>query len=848
MDDAMGGMYNVIGMGGSGAPFTAQGFPGFPYLTELTQTSEYRDMFERVAAEMCRKWITFRGKGEDDKTERIGGIEDEFTRLDVRCEVRRAAERDMSMGRCQLFLNFGEDGSDLEERQELRTRIMLNHFKINPNNKLKSLKLIEPITTYPATVDSDNPLRSTFYVPRSWFVYGTEVDSTRLLTFTGRELPDLLKPAYNFSGVSLSQLAQPYVEYWLNTRDSVGEVLRNFSTVAFGTNMDIMLNPNAPALINRLQGYSETRRNNGVFMYDMATEKIELLNITLAGLDKLQAQAQEHMAAVAKTPLVVLLGITPTGLNQSAEGDMRVFYDYVQDQQEKLFRKPIQMLLEIVQLGLYGDVDPDITFDFVNLFSITGKEQALITKTTTDSDVALITAGVVSPRETRAKVARDPASGYNNLDVDQLPTPPPQPMAGKKPGGGFDPSGQAQMNSAMNAGSDEAIRLATDVLENALQMEGARQLPAIALSTEALEATRVLAGAGGGLALDSAIQLHSRALNAHRIAPAATSELQLAQDALVDAHGSALAILRLTAEALALDEAAGHEFRGNQWTGGVAGVHSVGTGKNRVWKNAQGKELGAKDSARLNNMGVPPAWTNVKLNPDPKAGMQVIGTDSKGRSQYLYSAEHSAAASAEKFERMKDFQKALPKIRAGIDREVEKGNDAAAVLSVVEKTGFRVGGDRNTGAEVDAFGASNLLGQHVTVTGSMIKFDYIGKHGVEIKDQIEDKTLAKYIRDRKKEAGPDGRIFQATDQDARDLLKQVSGNDKFKVKDFRTWHGTAKAIEVLGGRKAKDEAGFKALQKEVAIAVSEHLHNTPAVALRSYIAPEVWSRAKVGGF
>ena len=560
LDDAMGGMYNVIGMGGSGAPFTAQGFPGFPYLTELTQTSEYRDMYERVAAEMCRKWITFRGKGEDDKTERIGAIEDEFSRLQVRENMRKGAGLEGSMGRAQLFMNFGEDGKDQDEKDELKTKLMFNRFKINRNNKLRSLKTIEPITTYPAAVDSDNPLCSSFYVPSSWFVYGTEVAASRMLTMVGRELPDLLKPAYNFSGISLSQLAQPYVEYWLNTRDSVGEILQNFSMVAFGTNMDIMLNPNAPALINRLQGYSETRRNNGVFMYDKDREDIKLLNVTLAGLDKLQAQAQEHMAAVAKTPLVVLLGITPTGLNQSAEGDMRVFYDYIQDQQEKLFRQIIQNLLNVVQLGLFGDIDPDITFDFVNLFSVTGKEQALITKTTTDSDVALVTAGVVSAQEVRSKAARDPASGYNNLDVNKMPPKPALPAPGGKGGAGAtgegSPSSIATTNSEMNTGGDSVAQIAIDAIENALCADGAVVLPSYALSKAALEATRVLAVAGGELALDSAIGSQKRALNALRVALTATYEdgaVTAVVGQLFDAHSAAVSSLELLRDKLAMD-------------------------------------------------------------------------------------------------------------------------------------------------------------------------------------------------------------------------------------------------------------------------------------------------------
>jgi hypothetical protein len=54
-------------------------------------------------------------------------------------------------------------------------------------------------------------------------------------------------------------------------------------------------------------------------------------------LSMLQAQAQEQMAAVSSIPLVKLLGIAPTGLNASSDGEIRVFYDYIHALQQSIF-------------------------------------------------------------------------------------------------------------------------------------------------------------------------------------------------------------------------------------------------------------------------------------------------------------------------------------------------------------------------------------------------------------------------------------------------------------------------------------------------------------------------------
>ncbi|MTV78262.1 DUF1073 domain-containing protein, partial [Streptococcus pneumoniae] len=76
----------------------------------------------------------------------------------------------------------------------------------------------------------------------SWFVMGKATHSSRLLSFMARPVTDLLKPAYNFGGMSLSQLLEPYVNNWLSTRDNVSALIANFSRSGLATNMGSILN------------------------------------------------------------------------------------------------------------------------------------------------------------------------------------------------------------------------------------------------------------------------------------------------------------------------------------------------------------------------------------------------------------------------------------------------------------------------------------------------------------------------------------------------------------------------------------------------------------------------------
>lgn len=267
-------------------------------------------------------------------------------------------------------------------------------------------------------------------------------------------------------------------------------------------------------------------------------------------------------------------------------------------------------------------------------------------------------------------------------------------------------------------------------------------------------------------------------------------------------------------------------------------------GEDKVWKNPDGSSVSDEDHARLKALRVPPAWTNVQLNPDHNAPLQVKGTDAKGRTQYLYSAAHSEKAAAEKFARLKDFHAVIPKIREAALKDMnnkkisQEKRDTAACMYLIYKTGFRIGSDTDTRADKKAFGASTLLRNHVKVSGDQVEFNFTGKKGVQQHHVIQDPVLAKYLAKPKN----DQRLFRTSDTAVRDYLKSVSRDD-FKVKDFRTYHGTAKALEVINGHPIPSEdKAFVKFQKSVAKEVSSHLGNTPDMALKAYIDPSVWRR------
>lgn len=265
----------------------------------------------------------------------------------------------------------------------------------------------------------------------------------------------------------------------------------------------------------------------------------------------------------------------------------------------------------------------------------------------------------------------------------------------------------------------------------------------------------------------------------------------------------------------------------------------------KKWLNKHGEPLDEATVARLKKIGASAGYKSISLNPDPNAPLQAWVVAQNGQIKRLYSKEHSEAASAEKFSRLRDFDKALPAISASIDKAMNnqglspRVRDAAATLRMIEKTGIRPGSEKELGA-IKSYGATTLEGQHIKLgPGGRIDLEFVGKSGITNTRSFVDTKLHKYLS--QKNLVGNQRVFLSTDDDLRDFLKRASGKP-FKVKDFRTWQGTSIALrEIAKMGRPTDAKSLKVSRTEIAKKVAAFLNNTPAVALANYIDPHVFS-------
>lgn len=377
---------------------------GYQTLAQLSQSTEYRLVAETFAQEMTREWGVIRG--EDKK--KVETLEAEMKRLDIRNLFRKHIENDYLFGGSQLFIQI--DGQ--EEKTDLP--LLINERGIKKDS-LKGFVVIEPLWSTPSLYNANDALADDFFKPQQWWVLGKNVHHSRLLPLVLRPVPDMLKPAYNFYGVAMSQLMLPYVQRFQSVVDSVGQLINMFSLTGLKTDLGSILSGDDGGVnetLNRIKTLALMRDNKGILALDKDSEEIFQINTPLTGLDTLVDKFTQMQAYPSKMPVLKIFGTPTAGLGNTSDGEIRVFYDNVSAQQEAHLLPQLDVILRCMQLSLFGEIDETIDFKFNPLYQLDDNERADVNLKKAQTAQIYIQEGVLDNEEARQQLNDDEDSGY----------------------------------------------------------------------------------------------------------------------------------------------------------------------------------------------------------------------------------------------------------------------------------------------------------------------------------------------------------------------------------------------------------------------------------------------------
>ncbi|HEX7844752.1 MAG TPA: DNA topoisomerase IB, partial [Chitinophagaceae bacterium] len=238
------------------------------------------------------------------------------------------------------------------------------------------------------------------------------------------------------------------------------------------------------------------------------------------------------------------------------------------------------------------------------------------------------------------------------------------------------------------------------------------------------------------------------------------------------------------------------------------GIERIAAGKNfkYVYKNKTIKDKSTL--SRIRSLVIPPAWKNVWICASGEGHLQATGLDSLNRKQYRYHPSWNELRNKTKFYRLPALGKALPQIRRKMQADLSlqglpKNKVLAAVVSLMEKTGIRIGNEFYEKL-YGSFGLTTLKDKHAAIKGSRLELCFRGKKGVQHTISLKSRKLAKIVQHCRDIPGKE--LFQYIDEEGarqsidsgmvNDYIRSLASDD-FTAKDLRTWCGTVAALTAI---------------------------------------------------
>ncbi|MHA6719830.1 DNA topoisomerase IB [Sphingomonas sp. RS6] len=266
--------------------------------------------------------------------------------------------------------------------------------------------------------------------------------------------------------------------------------------------------------------------------------------------------------------------------------------------------------------------------------------------------------------------------------------------------------------------------------------------------------------------------------------------------------------------------------------------------------DAEGARITDRDEIdRLNAIGLPPAYRDAWFCPDPGGHIQATGYDAKGRKQYRYHTGFREAQEAAKYDRCVSFGEHLPRLRARVEADLRlrglcKDKAIAAVVRLLDMGSIRIGNEAYAQSN-KSFGATTLRKRHARVKGQTLRLQFRAKSGKLRTMIVTDGSLSRFVKRCQDLPGqhlfrwvdPDGDTHPVTSTCVNEYIREAMGCD-FTAKHFRTWGASVIAFRTIAD--AAEPIGIKALLAPV----TEALGNTPAIARKSYVHPNLIALAR----
>lgn len=292
----------------------------------------------------------------------------------------------------------------------------------------KGIAQIDPYWVTPelVSVEALEPGSIHFYEPSFWRVNGQTIHRSHLVIYIPDEVPDVLKPAYFYGGISLPQKIFERVYAAERTANEAPMLAMTKRTTVLNTNLEEALKDQSK-FDERMEWWIATRDNYQVKLNGEG-ETVQQFDTSLSELDNIIMTQFQLVASIAEVPGTKLLGTQPKGFNSTGEFEESSYHEALEtiqtDAGDPLLDRHYQLLMKSHVEPYFGVKIKNIEPIWNKLDAMTEQESAAVQLTKAQIGAVHIASGVIDASAELQRIIDDPESGYNGLTMADLPVMP----------------------------------------------------------------------------------------------------------------------------------------------------------------------------------------------------------------------------------------------------------------------------------------------------------------------------------------------------------------------------------------------------------------------------------------
>ena len=285
----------------------------------------------------------------------------------------------------------------------------------------KGIRQIDPQWCTPVTTSGNvtDPASLYYYDPTYWQINGKKYHKSHLVITRGDEVADILKPTYQYAGISLTQKIYNRLYGAEKTANEIPMLVQSKRLNVY--KMERMADKVADynSFNDAMQKWVELRDNYGIRFAD-TNDSIEQLETSLSDLDVNVMTQYQLVCSIANIPSYKLLNSPMKGFS-SGDTEQSSYHEELENIQD-LILEPL--LDRHYQLLIKSEIKPKFNIYFNayiqwnELDAITEKERAEIDEIKSRTDINYTNAGILGQDGINKKLTDDENSPYFGMIED----------------------------------------------------------------------------------------------------------------------------------------------------------------------------------------------------------------------------------------------------------------------------------------------------------------------------------------------------------------------------------------------------------------------------------------------